>query len=180
MLKSNCLRHKGCLCVLILCLMILCSCQSGSDFEYYEYSADTYLTGDTPFENVARQTLPSISELKTAEVTYYEHVKQSNNERMHISVVYTDEDFDIAKQKIDEQYQKKEYWVLHGSFCFDGIPYKAYMFYVDEGRYIMAYHICSDSNSISYVLSEDWEYEFLTVAQGFEHTYGEHRITPMS
>lgn len=176
MFKFNRILHRVLSCVLILCLTILCSCQSKAKFKY-EYDANTYLIEDTPFEQVARKVMPTTSELENTKITHYEHIKQHSEEQLRISVVYSDENFQIAKQKIDEQYENQ---TDRASFYFDGMLYNAYLFYVDKGRYIMSYHICSDSNSISYILLENFDFEYLTVTQCFETTYGEHRITPIS
>ena len=176
MFKLNFILHRLLLCELLLCLIILCSCQSRNKFEY-EYDADSYLTEANSFEKVARTVMPTTSELDNAKITHYEHIKHPLDEQLRISAVYSDENFQTTKQKIDEQYENQKGCV---SFFFDGSLYNAYSFYAEKGYYIMSYHICSESNSISYILLENSDFEYLTVIQCFEITYGENRITPIS
>ena len=157
----------------ILCITTLFSCTNKSIV--YEYDSSTYLKDDTPFNTTARTILPSNDKLKNAQITYYEH---NPNKNLRISVLYSEADFEIAKQELNILYEEniKEFI----SFYFDGILYNGYMFYVEKERYIMSFHICSDSNMISYTLAEDFAFEYYTTLQAFEITYGEHRITPIS
>ena len=157
----------------IICIITLFSCTNESII--YEYDNSIYLTDDTPFNTTARTILPSNDDLKNTQITYYEHIP---NKSLRISVVYSETDFQIAKQKLNVLYEEniKEFI----SFYFDGMLYNGYMFYVNTERYIMAFHICSDSNIISYALAENFAFEYYSTLQAFEITYGEHRITPTS
>ena len=175
MIKTN-IKFYKILCLilsLILCVINFFSCTKKTI--EYDYDSSTYLKDDTPFNTTARTILPSNDKLKNTQITYYEHIP---NKSLRISVVYSETDFQIAKQELNILYEEniKEFI----SFYFDGMLYNGYMFYVNTERYIMAFHICSDSNIISYALAEDFAFEYYSIFQAFEITYGEDRIKPLS
>ncbi len=142
-----------------------------------EFNADTYLAGDSAFDRVAITVLPSSMALKNAQVTNYEYVKRRGEEWLCISIVYSEKNFEVAKQRAEGLYPNEKNKAGYDTFYLDGQLYEAYMFYVDKGRYVMGYHIDTEQKAISYILSENPYYEYLTVVQSFETTFGESRIT---
>ncbi len=139
--------------VLIFLIMITSGCASK---EQVSCDFDAYLSGNTDFERKIEAVMPSKNELADSKIIYYvyydngEDISTFANSMIRLTVAYSDEDLQKAIQKIEELTEEYYDDVMGGQFYYNGTLYKGFQFY-DNGYCALAYHICSDSNTISYI-----------------------------
>lgn len=143
--------------------MIAHSCTDNEN--QVNYNFDTYLTANSSFEKNIATVMPSKEDLINTKVLYYIYYNGDNegifrNTMLRLTVEYSDEDFAKAVQTM------KVHWESHHGmqFYYNGILYDGFMFH-NHGDYCgIAYHICTDLNTISYIAFVNDELSYMNVA----------------
>lgn len=161
----------------VLLVFLLSSC---SVKEQITYDFSTYLSGNSDFENDAALVLPSKDDLINAEVLYYmyyynvtlDHIYDSlSDERrmIQLTVKYPDEDFEDAVSSIE---QKSEFYyskAMSSQFYYKDLFYNGFEFHNND-YCACAYNICSDTNTISYIVFACNELSFMNVASSLKYS----------
>lgn len=143
------------------CILVFWSIYSfGSWTKIVENDFSTYMIEDLEHTELY---MPSKESLTTAKIVAYEDTKNvfDDYRMIKFTAQYSNEDFLIAKEKMDDQYQT---YITQESYstAFDDVD-----FYLDGHRffcvmeqngvkgYAVAYHASSESNSITYLFFED-------------------------
>ena len=168
----------------VFLVFLLSSC---SVKEQITYDFSTYLSGNSDFENDAALVLPSKDDLINAEILYYMHYynvtymyyynvtsnqiydSPSDERRMiQLTVKYTDEDFEDAVSSIE---QKSEFYyskAMSSQFYYKDLFYNGFEFHNND-YCACAYNICSDTNTISYIVFTCNELSFMNVAYSLKY-----------
>lgn len=172
--KNKDIRLYLLICVIILVLIsTVLYFLSLSTENFVKYDFETYLNKGTSFEQGASDVMPSKQSLENAQITFYQHTKHNDKETLRMSAVYSEQDFLEAKQKMDQQYQEHD---IREAFYLDGLLYNCFVLYVNGETYALAYNICSDSLTISYIFDKDYQYAFMRPLYVFQHSYNEYRV----
>lgn len=125
---------------------------------------DTYLAGDAKFVNAAETVLPSKNLAQKEQVLFFEHLYYLDGEfeMYRLAVNYSDADFEEEKERLQTQYRANTIEVTSANltpykddFFFDGARYSCYTFFHDKTDYAMAYHLCEETSTISYIFFTD-------------------------
>lgn len=149
-----------------------------SSESFVKYDFELYLSDNTEFEKNAATVMPSKLFLENTQVTYYEH-RKGDDEMLRLSVRYDEKDFLIAKSQAEEQYlssHEKE----RSAFYLDGELYFCYVFYRDGDYYAMAYHVCTDTKTISYMLYQCNDFSSMATNDVIKIYFGDNRVTAVS
>ena len=160
LLKHSSIKRGFLKLVLSLLMISLIIIVSGcTNKEQVNCNFDTYLSGNTDFEKKVATVMPSKNELADSKIIYYvyyidgDDISNFANSMIRLTVEYSDDNFLKAIQKIEEL--SKEYYndVMGGQFYYNGVLYRGFQIY-NNGYYALAYHICSNSSTISYIVFE--------------------------
>lgn len=125
---------------------------------------DTYLADDSKFANAAETVLPSKDSLSEKQILFFEHMYYLDKEyeMYRFSVRYTGRAFDEEKERLQAQYETNasKSFVTNPDFSdddffFDGVRYSCYTFFTDGADYAMAYDVCEETNTVSYIFFTD-------------------------
>ena len=160
--------------ILLLLLILICgliiahSCADRKNEATYNF--DTYLTANSSFEKNIVTVLPSKEDLTDSKILYYMYCENETfkNKMLHLTVEYSDEDFTNAVQKM------QNYWETHYDesagkpFYYNGILYDGFAFH-NHGDYCgIAYHVCTDLNTISYIAFTNDELGYTSVVAALD------------
>ena len=161
--------------VLLLCvisLIMITGCVGQKAQISYEFEA--YLSGDTAFEQKIVKFLPAKEDLTDAKVTYYMFYDDGMEDNFSfqynmlcLSVEYTDTNYTKATQKMKELSEEYYNDIFGSHFYYNGILYEGFQIY-DEEYYALAYHICSDSNTVSYIAFSSGDLAYMNVKSALE------------
>lgn len=139
------------------------------------YDPQMYLSENSSFEQAAATVMPPKDDFDVEQVVFYEHQKKrkdnADGETLWISVAYVDEAFLGESERMNQMCEEQGANNCE-SFYLDGALYKAFSFYVNGNYYEFAYHICSDTKVISYIVKKDDLDSFLSITDGFAGSYG--------
>ena len=137
---------------------------------------ENYLIRDTDFEKAAATVMPTKQSLSNATIVFYEYEKISSDDQIiRLSVAYSEEEFNKSKLEIEEQYKKMTQNMNNpheDDFYFDGIRYYCFTFY-DNGYCAMAYHICPETRTISYLFCKNFDLQTMTVEAALTSSYSD-------
>ena len=177
---------KKFLCFLIIVSICVVSCQDSDNIVSYDF--DMYLKNGTYFEETASMVMPSKDSLNNAEIVFYEFQHYSDK-ILRLIVNYQENDFSLAQKKLNEQHNelKSPLYVkipLYEKFYFEDRLYCCYIFYNYHNdnlkSYAIAYSISADEKSISYILYESFDLQFMNASDALSLYYGENKIFPVS
>lgn len=152
---------------LLICLVVvLCGCENK---EIISYNFETYLSGDSGFEKKFLTIMPTKNELADSKIIYYSYYNNGKdsftfeNGMIRLTVKYSNDKLVNESQRLEGLYEANDS-VMNGQFYYNGILYKAFGFYDDayeDGA--LAYHICSDSSTISYIAFTCYDLAYMSV-----------------
>ena len=141
---------------LVIFLLLITGCQEEN--KLISYDVHTYLSCNTDFEKKASIVLPSTEDIEDSEIVYfaiYDNSGASFQEGMlRLTVKYSNESFLNESNRLETLFETKNIG-MEESFYFDETLYKSFQYQAfesDIGYCALAYHIHSNSNSISYVV----------------------------
>ena len=136
-----------------------------------------YLSNGTYFEQTASLIMPPKNVLDRSEqIRYqyeYNHGSIFGNEiTLHLSTIYSDDDFCDMKNVLEEQYLAQAE-SMRETFYHDGVLYYGYIFYNNSpnniNAYAMAYSIDTDTRKITYVLHESFECQVMSAESALSY-----------
>ena len=157
----------------ILSAIIYNKSQSFTSTDY-----NLYLSNGTYFEETASLVLPSKNALDKAEIVKYQYDYSpqtfifTSHITLHLSVIYSENDFNDMKNAIEEQYLKQDE-CHQEKFYHNGNLYYGYIFYNNSpnnvNAYALAYTIDTDTNKITYVLNESYECQVMSAEDALSY-----------
>ena len=147
---------------------------SNKDTNIVTYNFDTYQSESTDFNKNISTVLPPKEDLKDQRIVFYLFYDNGKTDEssaasmIRMTVEYTDTDFVNAASEIEEQYLKYQSPSTSSRFYYDGVLYNGFMF-TDNGYCAVAYHICQDSKTISYIAFDCWDLQFMDVESALKH-----------
>ena len=160
--------------ILICWLMIARGCSHNKNEVTYNF--DTYLTENSSFEKNIATVLPSKEDLANTKILYYIYCQNETltfeNKMLHLTVEYSDENFAKALQTMQTNWETHYYESAGKPFYYNGIRYDGFAFYNHGDFCGIAYHVCTDSNTISYIAFVNDELGFMSVAAALNSCLG--------
>ncbi len=157
---------------LILILFIIVYCLG----YYFEYSFKTeekiemYLSQDSDFENNAEIVMPTQEILSDNNIVFYNYIEKKDTQLYFLTVQYKNNDFMYEKERMENL----NYWYTsqfdpaymgEDIFFLDGKLYSGMVYYHND-YYSIAFHICSDDNTVSYIFLKNNSYlQTMTMGQ---------------
>lgn len=142
--------------VLVISLLLITGCREEN--ERISYDLHTYLSCNTNFEKKASVVLPSKKDIEDSKTVYYALYDDSGASfqegMLRLTVEYSNERLLNESNRLKELFETKSIGMA-GSFYYDGILYNSFQYQAfesDIGYCALAYHICSNSNTISYIV----------------------------
>ena len=168
--------------LLFICLMVL-FCFSGCGAkEQISYDFDTYLSYNNSFEKNFKLVMPSKNELKGSIILDYVYYDSGATvfepDRMiQMTVQYSQDQFVKEKEKLEQIITQYDSSCEIENFSFNSMSYKdkGFNFYnydarddefedtYNDGYCAFAYHISTDSNTISYVAFESGDLQYMNM-----------------
>lgn len=133
---------------------------------------ENYLSDGTEFSKTASTVMPSKQELADAKILYcfYEkHGKDNDILGIHtrmlcLTVKYSDEKFQSESLRLEALNEEHD-GGMSSQFYLNGIFYKGFEYEYENG---LAYHICSDTNTISYIAFRTQDLQYMEVKYALE------------
>ncbi len=166
--------------LLFICLIVL-FCFSGCGAkQQISYDFDTYLSYNTSFEKNYKLVMPSKDELKNATVLYYVYYDSGTTmvqpDRMiQMTVQYSEDQFVNERQELEQITTEYDSSCEIENFYLNSMLYKGFNFYnydarddefedtYNDGYCAFAYHVCTDSNTISYIAFESDDLQYMNM-----------------
>lgn len=147
---------KFALLILVISLTMITGCFWKKSQISYDFS--TYLSYNTNFEKKASIVLPSKKEIEDSKVVYYAFYDNSGSSfqegMLRLTVEYSNEKFINETWRLEEIFKTKNLG-MGGRFYYNGNLYDSFQYKAvetDNEYCALAYHICSSSNTISYIV----------------------------
>ena len=127
---------------------------------FIENDVDSYLSEKTYFTSVADNVMPSKNLIKNANVVYFEHTRFANSrfEMYQMIVKYNEDDYNSQSAILKTEYGRNlsnihtdNKSISDHDFYFDGIRYSCYTLFSGGRDYAMAYNLCSETRTVSYI-----------------------------
>ena len=141
---------------LVISLLLITGCREQN--ELISYDIDSYLSCNTNFEKKASVVLPSKKDIEDSKIVYYALYDDSGASfqegMLRLTVEYSNEKFLNASNRLEELFETKNIG-MGESFYYDGTLYNSFQYQAfdsDVGYCALAYHISSNSNTISYIV----------------------------
>lgn len=166
--------------LLFICLMVLFGFSGCDAKEQISYDFDTYLSFNTSFEKNIKLVMPSKDELKDATVlcyVYYDSntTKIQPDRMIQMTVQYSKDQFAKENQELEQVTTKYDLSCEIENFYYNSNLYKGFVFYnydarddefedtYNDGYCAFAYHVCTDLNTISYIVFESDDLEYMNM-----------------
>lgn len=154
-----CRKQKGIRWHILLCavVVIIGTFNIYTDIDnYVSYNSNDYLTIDSNFDLTAAKYLPSRERLTNSSIIYFERNDYGNGDHQmyRITAKYDSSIFNIEHNRLQKMYDSATVNELHpeeNNFYLDGQFYKCFV----SGHYAVAFHICKESCTISYLFFRD-------------------------
>lgn len=162
---------------MILLIGFVCS---GCDEKTFSTSdANTYLKEKSEFNENIKNYLPSYEELKDAKIVFYTSYNNYEKEEalsksmICMTVEYGAEDFKKARKKMEQLSEEFESSTMSSSFYCDGVLYNGFIiinndYFVNNGYCAIAYSVCSDAQTLSYIAFDSYDLQFMNVQSALE------------
>lgn len=131
---------------------------------YVNNNFETYLSDDTDFVKNSESVLPSKNSLREEQIVFFEYLSYLDKdfEMYRFAVNYEDMTFNEEKERLQTQYDEntskmfeKNTALSDDDFYFDGVRYSCYTFCINGIDFAMAYNLCEETNTISYIFFKD-------------------------
>lgn len=127
---------------------------------FVESDAESYLSEETHFTAVADTVMPSKKLIQNAQILYFEHTKYANHkfEMYQMVVKYNEDDYKLQSAILETEYSRNLSNIHTNDknssdhdFYFDGVRYSCYTLFSGGRDYAMAYNLCRETSTISYI-----------------------------
>ncbi len=152
--------------MILMIAVIVSGCSNKKSIISYDFS--TYLGDDSDFSKNVSTVLPSKERLEDQKIIsylFYDNGKSnesSMDKMIQMTVEYSDDVFPDFVSEIENHASVYKNESMGSNFYYNEVPYDGFMV-TEYGYCAIAYHVCQDSKTISYLAFDCWQLQFMDV-----------------